>query len=152
MIFIEKMQKKDSEDVFFLQKKCFSIPWSRTSLEEMFLVEGYHNFVARDQGILLGYIGMKAVCDEADITNVAVDPRARRRGIAAQLLQRLLAAAKEEGIRHIYLEVRETNHGAIRLYEQAGFRKIGRRKAYYDQPKEDALLMMWTYDQPSVDK
>ncbi len=150
MILIEKMQKKDSEEVYRLQKKCFSIPWSKKSLEDMFQVEGYHNFVARKQGAIRGYIGMKAVCGEADITNVAVDPLTRRQGVGAQLLQRLLTTAKEEEIRSVFLEVRESNQAAIQLYEQAGFRKIGQRKAYYDQPKEDALLMLWEDGQNTV--
>ena len=148
MIFIEKMQKKDSEDVFFLQKKCFSISWSRSSLEDMFLVEGYHNFVAREQGILLGYIGMKAVCDEADITNVAVDPTYRRRGIARALFGACFAAGELD---FLTLEVRPSNAAALALYRELGFQPVGRRRDFYTDPTEDALLLTKTFKKEEPD-
>ncbi len=143
MIVIRTMSEKDSSAVWELEKKCFSVPWSEESIRAMFSEKGYWNLTARDDGSLVGYIGMKAVLDEADITNVAVDPDRRRQGIGKMLLRELLAKAGELGIRRIFLEVRVSNTAARALYEQAGFRTVDVRKNYYEKPKEDAYIMVW---------
>lgn len=143
MIVIRTMSERDSSAVWELEKKCFSVPWSEESIRAMFSEKGYWNLTARDDGSLVGYIGMKAVLDEADITNVAVDPDRRRQGIGKMLLRELLAKAGELGIRRIFLEVRVSNTAARALYEQAGFRTVDVRKNYYEKPKEDAYIMVW---------
>ena len=143
MIVIRTMSERDSSAVWELEKKCFSVPWSEESIRAMFSEKGYWNLTARDDGSLVGYIGMKAVLDEADITNVAVDPDRRRQGIGKMLLRELLAKAGELGIRRIFLEVRVSNTAARALYEQAGFRTVDARKNYYEKPKEDAYIMVW---------
>lgn len=143
MIVIRTMSERDSSAVWELEKKCFSVPWSEESIRAMFSEKGYWNLTARDDGSLVGYIGMKAVLDEADITNVAVDPERRRQGIGKMLLRGLLAKAGELGIRRIFLEVRVSNTAARALYEQAGFRTVDVRKNYYEKPKEDAYIMVW---------
>lgn len=143
MIVIRTMSERDSSAVWELEKKCFSVPWSEESIRAMFSEKGYWNLTARDDGSLVGYIGMKAVLDEADITNVAVDPDRRRQGIGKMLLRELLAKAGDTGIRRIFLEVRVSNTAARALYEQAGFRTVDVRKNYYEKPKEDAYIMVW---------
>lgn len=143
MIVIRTMSERDSSAVWELEKKCFSVPWSEESIRAMFSEKGYWNLTARDDGLLVGYIGMKAVLDEADITNVAVDPDRGRQGIGKMLLRELLAKAGELGIRRIFLEVRVSNTAARALYEQAGFRTVDVRKNYYEKPKEDAYIMVW---------
>lgn len=143
MIVIRTMSERDSSAVWELEKKCFSVPWSEESIRAMFSEKGYWNLTARDDGSLVGYIGMKAVLDEADITNVAVDPDRRRQGIGKMLLRELLARAGKLGIRRIFLEVRVSNTAARALYEQAGFRTVDVRKNYYEKPKEDAYIMVW---------
>lgn len=143
MIVIRTMSERDSSAVWELEKKCFSVPWSEESIRAMFSEKGYWNLTARDDGSLVGYIGMKAVLDEADITNVAVDPDRRRQGIGKMLLRGLLAKAGELRIRRIFLEVRVSNTAARALYEQAGFRTVDVRKNYYEKPKEDAYIMVW---------
>ena len=140
---IKKMSERDCGAVWELQKKCFSVPWSLESIREMFETEGYLNLTAWEDGVLAGYIGIKAVLDEADITNVAVDPDRRRQGIGKMLLRELLAKAGDMGIRRIFLEVRVSNTAARALYEQAGFRTVDVRKNYYEKPKEDAYIMVW---------
>lgn len=143
MIVIRTMSERDSSAVWELEKKCFSVPWSEESIRAMFSEKGYWNLTARDDGSLVGYIGMKAVLDEADITNVVVDPDRRRQGIGKMLLRGLLAKAGDMGIRRIFLEVRVSNTAARALYEQAGFRTVDVRKNYYEKPKEDAYIMVW---------
>jgi ribosomal-protein-alanine N-acetyltransferase len=99
-------------------------------------------FVAVDEnGTVAGFIGMYRFGCEGEIHNVAVQKRFRRCGVAALLLGNLLAYCKDSGITDVYLEVRVSNTGAIKLYEKHGFIKIGFRKNYYEVPKEDALIM-----------
>lgn len=137
------MTEMDCEKTEVLMKECFSVPWSLEALKEMFHTEGYCSFLAKEEEEIIGYVGMKMVLDEADITNVAVLPAYRRQGVAGQLLGQLLEKAKVQELHSIYLEVRTSNIAAITLYEHAGFQRIGHRKNYYDNPREDALLMQW---------
>ena len=97
--------------------------------------------IAEENGKLLGYVGMMHVLDEGYISNVAVAPEARRRGVAGALIRELLRRAEEKELSFVTLEVRESNAAAIALYERFGFRSVGRRKQYYEAPREDALLM-----------
>ncbi len=142
-IEIKKMSENDCEAVWELQKKCFSRAWSLESIREMFTTAGYVSLTACENGSIIGYIGVKAVLDEADITNVAVHPQWQRRGIGRELLEVLLKEAVQKGVRRIFLEVRVSNEAARAFYEQAGFQTIDIRKNYYDDPKEDAYIMVW---------
>lgn len=142
-IEIREMTQEDSQDVWILQKQCFSVPWSLDSIQKMFVTEGYYNLIAKQGEVLVGYIGMKTVLDEADITNVAVHPAWRRQEIGKKLLQGLLKRAVQQGVCQIFLEVRESNIAARKLYTQAGFKDVDKRKNYYEKPKEDAYIMTW---------
>ena len=144
MIRYRSMEREDCQAVEALFEECFSHPWKREAIEETFSAEGYVSLVAETDHRIVGYIGYRSVLDEADITNVAVSPDLRRRGIGHQLLEKLLHIAGNEGISAIYLEVRVSNIAAITLYEHAGFRLCGQRKNYYTEPEEDALLMCFT--------
>ena len=125
-----------------IEIECFSVPWSREALEEELENPYAHYVVCTDgAGNVLGYIGSRIVLDSADITNVAVRPVYRRRGIARQLVGRMLGQMAEKGVTGVLLEVRESNLPAQNCYAQAGFTVVGRRKNYYELPKEDALLM-----------
>ena len=125
-----------------IEIECFSVPWSREALEEELENPYAHYVVCTDgAGNVLGYIGSRIVLDSADITNVAVRPVYRRRGIARQLVSRMLEQMAEKGVTGVLLEVRESNLPAQNCYAQAGFTVVGRRKNYYELPKEDALLM-----------
>ena len=143
MIRYRFMTKADCPQVADLYQTCFSHPWSLSAVEEMFSVEGYVSLVAEEEGRLIAYVGMKTAYDQADITNVAVEPSHRRQGIAHQLIRQLLQEADRQAIVSIFLEVRVSNQSAITLYRHAGFTECGRRKRYYDQPVEDALVMVW---------
>ena len=90
---------------------------------------------------MLGYVGMMYVLDEGYISNVAVAPEARRRGVGRALITELLRRADEKALAFVTLEVRPSNEAAIALYSAFGFEPVGRRKNYYDKPSEDALLM-----------
>lgn len=138
---IRPMCQQDCGPVRSLFEECFKNPWSLRSIEEMIAGPASYNLIAEDEGQVVGYIGILAAADEADITNVAVRPDYRRQHIGTRLLTSLLQLAKEEGINCIYLEVRRSNEAARFLYEKAGFAPVGVRKGYYHNPKEDAVIM-----------
>ena len=125
-----------------LEKRCFSLPWTEEQLRGQ-LRDAQHEFLAAldPDGNLLGYVGMLFVLDEGYISNVAVEPDCRREGVGDALIGALLARCVEHGLSFVTLEVREGNLPARALYEKHGFETVGRRKAYYDRPKEDAILM-----------
>jgi ribosomal-protein-alanine N-acetyltransferase len=93
------------------------------------------------ESVLLGYVVALVVADEGEIADLAVAPAARRRGIGGRLLDRVALEAEQTGIRALYLEVRESNASARALYESRGFTVVGRRRGYYQNPREDALLL-----------
>ncbi|MBR5536853.1 MAG: ribosomal protein S18-alanine N-acetyltransferase [Clostridia bacterium] len=130
------------DDMEAIEVECFSVPWSREALEDE-LDNPYARYVVctDTEGNVVGYIGSRIVLDSADITNVAVRPRYRRRGIGFELVTRMLEQMKALGVASVLLEVRESNLPAQNCYARAGFAVVGRRKNYYELPKEDALLM-----------
>ena len=135
-----------------LERMCFSRPWSKKMLAEeldnqcaAFLVA-----VEPETEKAVGYAGLLVVADEGYITNVAVDPSCRRQGVAAQLLQVFNNFAKGNHLAFLTLEVRPSNAAAIALYEGFGFREVGRRRNYYDLPKEDALILTKYYTEEAA--
>lgn len=125
-----------------LEKRCFPAdPWSealfRGALENpaaaVLLVQG-------EGGAVLGYAVLSVVLDEGSLDNIAVAPEYRRRGVADALLGALTGFGRER-LAALMLEVRPSNAPAIALYEKHGFAAVGRRKNYYDAPREDAVLM-----------
>jgi len=102
--------------------------------------------VAMDDDQVVGYVGSQSSCDETDIMNIAVHPDWRRRGIAEGLIDCLIQELKNRGSHALMLEVRVSNDPATALYEKLGFRQVGRRKNYYRNPKEDALILRKEWD------
>ena len=141
MIEIQFMNESHVAQVAELEKLCFSAPWSENSIRYELTNPLSLWLVAVDGEKLLGYIGSQTVMDEADMMNVAVDPAARRRGIALRLVQALVQALAAKQVRALTLEVRAGNEPAKALYEQLGFLQVGRRPNYYRNPKEDALIL-----------
>lgn len=100
--------------------------------------------VAECDGGICGLIVFRSMADEAEILNLAVDGRQRRQGIGSRLIQKAVAECKAAGVRRIFLEVRESNEGARRFYTRATFKEGGRRREYYRDPTEDALVLQHT--------
>jgi ribosomal-protein-alanine N-acetyltransferase len=138
------MTPEDVALVSEIERQSFSTPWSRQGFLDALAQECTDFFVAEesDDGIA-GYVGMYVSLDEGEITNVAVKPDLRGKGIAKALLKELLSYAKSHGITRIVLEVRVSNVAAIGLYEGFGFEIIGTRKNFYEFPREDAHIMVW---------
>ena len=139
---IEPMQPQDLDEVLAIERASFSMPWSRGA----FLYELEQNrvarcYVVRDEARVVGYICLWEVVDEMHITNVAVYPEARRQGIGRLLLGSTVEAARKRAMRLVVLEVRPSNVEARALYESFGFRVVGRRRGYYYDTGEDALVM-----------
>ena len=129
-------------EVAELERNCFTTPWSRNMLVEELENDCAAFLVALDdQDRVVGYAGLLVVLDEGYITNVAVRPECRRSGIAGKLLQVFLDFAQAHHLAFLTLEVRASNYGAIALYGSRGFRGMGRRKNYYEHPREDAIIM-----------
>lgn len=126
-----------------LERICFSRPWSKRMLAEELENACAAFLVAEDgdTGTVLGYAGLLAMMDEGYITNVAVFPEYRRCGIAAKIIEVFMNFARANKLAFLTLEVRPSNAAAIALYQGFGFEEVGRRRNYYDLPKEDALIL-----------
>ena len=124
-----------------LERACFSRPWSEESLQAELWNDSAVVIVAEgEDGSVLGYAGLQTVLDEGYINNVAVDEKFRRQGIADELIKAFVRFG-EANLAFLTLEVRASNAPAIALYAKHGFTEAGRRKNYYEAPKEDAVLM-----------
>ena len=124
-----------------LERECFSMPWTREQIESQLPDEQHCFLVALEGERVCGYVGMMHVLDEGYISNVAVSPETRRKGIGDKLVDAILYRAHQLGLSFVTLEVRAGNRAAVALYEKHGFQRVGLRKKYYDLPKEDAILM-----------
>lgn len=144
-IGFRRMLPEDAEGVEKVEKSCFSMPWSRQSFWEEAAKEDACYLLAVDEEggseQIIGYAGMWLVFGEGQITNVALLPKYRGRGIAGLLLKKMIETAKINDISSITLEVRPSNEKAIRLYEKFGFKSVGRRPHYYLDNNEDAEIM-----------
>ena len=140
-MIIVKMNESHVSQVAELEKICFSDPWSENSVASELNNKLAFWLVAEEEGRLAGYVGSQTVCNETDMMNVAVHPDFRRRGIAEALVNDLVEELKAMESHCLTLEVRASNAPAIALYEKLGFAEIGRRKNYYRNPREDALIL-----------
>ena len=146
---IVPMNADHLDEVAELERICFSAPWSRNMLAEELDNALSAFLVALDgDGKVVGYAGLQVILDEGYITNVAVRPEWRRRGVAGKLLQVFLDFAQANRLAFLTLEVRESNYGAIALYGSRGFRGVGRRRNYYEHPREDAVIMTREFRDP----
>ena len=129
-----------------LETVCFPAdPWSGALFQAALDNPAVAILLAQgEDGALLGYAVLSTVLDEGNLDNIAVAPEARRQGIADALLSALTAFGREH-LSRLMLEVRSSNAPAIALYEKHGFTAVGRRKNYYDAPREDAILMTLTF-------
>ena len=138
---INPMKEDHVAQVAALERQCFADPWSEGSIASELDNPLSLWLVAEQDGAVCGYVGSQTVLDETDMMNIAVRPDCRRQGIAAALIEELVARLKERGSHILRLEVRESNTPAIALYNSMGFTQLGIRKTYYRNPKENALIL-----------
>ena len=134
---IEKLSQKHLDDVYELEKICFSSPCSREDLEKQIDIDTSYFLVAEVDGKVVGYMGLQIFSGEGYVTNVAVLPEYRHQGIAAALIEKQL----ENPMDFITLEVRQSNIPAINLYTKMGFESVGNRPNFYSNPTENAIIM-----------
>ena len=146
------MAAEHLNEVAALELACFSRPWSRQMLAEELDNQCAAFLVALEPETdkVIGYAGLLVAADEGYITNVAVFPQYRRRGAAGKLLDVFLRFARANHLAFLTLEVRPSNAAAIALYTRFGFREAGRRRNYYDLPKEDALILTRRFDEEAA--
>ena len=151
---ISGMQVTDLPHIMRIEKLCYDFPWSEQLIRDCLKV-GYHSLVLREEGEIRAYAFASGAAGESHILNICVDPDHRGQGYAKVLLRQCIATVMINGAKVMFLEVRESNHGAIALYESMGFVEIARRDNYYRckpaagkkqkksgaDAREDALLM-----------
>ncbi len=150
---IRPMRDQDVAAVQAIDRLAFAVPWP----ENAYAHELHHSphsrlWVAEAEGAaerqIIGFAVLWLILDEAHIATIAVHPARRGQGIGKRLLETMIAAAADAGSRLITLEVRAGNHIAQGLYRAYGFRVVGRRPHYYNDNREDALIMTRYLDPP----
>jgi ribosomal-protein-alanine N-acetyltransferase len=141
-IDIEQMHVSDLDRVLEIEALSYPTPWSRRAFQSELTDNTYaYYFVARHAGVIIGYVGMWVILDEAHITNIAVHPGFRRKAIGRRMLMAMFEEAKRRGATRMTLEVRVSNFSAQALYRDLGFVDRGIRKGYYSDTNEDAIIM-----------
>jgi ribosomal-protein-alanine N-acetyltransferase len=142
IVRIRLMDESDLDDVTKLEKLSFKTPWSREAFfNEMTKNQFAYYLVVELNKEIIGYCGLWVIIDESHITNIAIHPSYRRKGIGDYLFRGVMAMAKTLGARKMSLEVRVSNTTAQALYRKYGFQEGGIRKNYYTDNQEDALVM-----------
>lgn len=137
----------DLPRVSVIERASFSDPWTRGMFAAHLAAESDTFLVADDDGTVVGYALVRVASDEAELLNIAVAPERRGTGIGARLLDAGITAARALGASEMWLEVRESNVPAQSLYASRGFAAVGRRKRYYELPREDALVLRAPLDE-----
>ncbi len=141
-MIIRKMITDDADAVAEIEKKSFPVPWNRKMFWEEAVNENAEYLVVENpEGKVIAYAGIWISFEEAQVMNVAVDPDFRGAGIGKKIFTALIEVAKLRGATAMTLEVRPSNTVAVNMYESFGFKSVGRRKKYYLDNNEDALIM-----------
>ena len=141
------MDRSHLEQIARLERECFSSPWSEEMLAQELYNDNASYVVAQgEDGTVLGYGEVRAILDEGTLEKIAVAPAYRRQGVAEAILGAYIRFGQAH-LAFLTLEVRESNAPAIALYEKLGFQTVGRRKNYYREEHEDALLMTITFSE-----
>jgi ribosomal-protein-alanine N-acetyltransferase len=147
-ILIRPLDESDLDAVMEIEAESFVQPWSRSLFTEEITQATRRYLIALEGETVCGYGGMMLVGEDAHLVTLAVAPGHRKLGVASRLMVDLVESARDHGVRHLTLEVRESNEAALELYRKFGFEPAGLRKAYYTT--EDALVM-WAIDIDSID-
>jgi len=139
---VERMRFDDINTVQQIEREIFLSPWPKNAYASELAQNRQANYIVlKRDGVILGYAGIWRVAREAHVTTIGVRSTQQSRGLGTVLFAALISRAYEMGARWITLEVRATNLHAMRLYERFGFKAIGRRRGYYTDNGEDAVVM-----------
>ncbi len=142
---LRQLVNSDIEQIVTIEQQAHSYPWSRDQLLELNGKRSSHYGLFDADEVLLGYFYSQNIVGEVSLLNIAVAPQKQGQGLGKYLLQQLIAISEQAKAESIWLEVRESNQGAIALYQKLGFNEVDRRRDYYPATngREDALLMSY---------
>ncbi len=140
-ILFRAMTQDDADAVAAIEAQSFAMPWKRDDFWREAKNELATYIVGELDGKIAAYAGAWVSFNQAEVMSVAVDPKLRGQGLGTLLFGELIKAVKARGATAITLEVRPSNKAAIKLYENFGLRSVGRRRGYYLDNGEDALIM-----------
>ena len=141
-VIVRKAVRTDDKGIYEVEQDSFSTPWSLPAVQrELESERALYYVLEQEDGTIVGYAGLWQVLDEGQITNIALRKEFRHQGYGELLVRVLMEAAWEAGCTEIFLEVRISNQGAIRLYRKLGYEVLSVRKHYYSDPVEDAYVM-----------
>lgn len=144
---IRPVTKAEAGILTGIHEECFPRYWNRQAFTDFFTVKNTFALLVEElnnAGAAIAMMVYRVAFEQADVLTIAVLPKWRRRGIAKLLVEQLLKDCREAGVKEIFLEVEDGNIAGLKLYEQAGFKNISRRKLYYQQldgSLTDALVM-----------
>lgn len=140
---VRPMTREDVPAVVSIEQDAFTTPWHAETFLALVGRPSHQLLVCESpEGEIVAYAVLSLVLDQAELANIAVRKDQRGRRVGSTFLDRILEITREEGIQELFLEVRESNTAGRNLYRTRGFEAIGRRKNYYDDPREDALLLV----------
>ena len=138
---IRRATPEDLPQLVELEKSCFPDPWSQKSLRSTITEDDSYFAVAITDGKIVGYINTTYVLDEMNLNRICVLPQYRKMGAAGSLMESMFAHARQKGLAQIFLEVRLSNLEAQSVYQRFGFKVVGERKGFYQNPPENGLVM-----------
>ena len=142
-IEFQRARKEDLEGIHEIEIASFPDPWSVDSLWTFASDESVRTLMCakeKETGEIIGYYALQYVIDEAEIAIIAVKRKYRRQGLGRIILEEIRRFCQTKKITRLHLEVRSENEAAIHMYRAFGFEEVGRRKNYYEAPKDDAIL------------
>jgi [ribosomal protein S18]-alanine N-acetyltransferase len=142
MVTIRKMREKDLETIAVMEKQIFPDPWSYDAFKSDLNNEMAWPIVAVIDDVVVGYTCLYIVAGEVQIGNFAVAIDYRNQGIAKVMMNEVIKITQDRKCDSIFLEVRESNLPAQKLYSSFGFNSVGRRVGYYRNPRENAIIMV----------
>ncbi|MDI7775867.1 ribosomal protein S18-alanine N-acetyltransferase [Asticcacaulis sp. EMRT-3] len=122
-----------SQQLALIHTRCFDFGWSEEVFADLLIKPHHRTYVFESDGEIVSFVVMAVVVGEGEILTIATDPAFQRKGLARLLLQQVIGRLQKEGADSLFLEVATDNDAAIRLYESCGFKRTGRRKAYYSR-------------------
>lgn len=145
-IEVRLLRREDIDSVVAIETEAFTTPWQESTFEGLLERDGVELLVMTDaEDGVIGYAVLWVILDQGELANLALTTSRRGAGLGAHLLGHVLTRAQERGVSKLFLEVRASNHRAIDLYRSFGFEDVGIRRDYYDQPQEDARVMLATF-------
>ncbi len=138
---IVRAEGRHLDGITKIERASFPDPWSRESISYYLDAPDGETLALEDGGVVAGFAIYHVSFEEAELYNIAVRPDFRRRGAGRALLAAVLERARAKGAERMFLEVRKSNAAAVELYRSAGFSVCGERRGYYENPREDAVLM-----------